>query len=711
MVITLTDPAGNDHDITSRCPPRSLGELTEEADDELVQLVHPDISFTLHDEDRFLRDLLAGAVRSDVYRLRIERQRWGGGGYDLVFAGVLDLVNGVSFDEKTDQASFQVLALSKLLELQDAGRVRRDVTGLTGSTTVGLKVVSAIPDTSALRSGDEITLDDGSNRETQVIDTVDFGTQVTCLKAFSSTFSAAELTLETPFYRGATVEALAIDLFGLAEISEVTVNISEALSNVPFPSSLNEQGLPASGAPAAMIERSSDLSIFISGGRYDAPSPSEAFSFAGGDTNKADWRPYKTTEPGTLRVKPAGYLETTVEDYDSGDDYDLQVSGPDLLLRKNAATIATVASGTGAHVAYRDTWIEYDEANDRVWVAYVEEQTFLGNTIAVASVEVYDDSGTAAFTASSQFGEMRCLAGDRMVVHRREPVVVSDQATKGSTQGFDVYAGSTLEVSLQSPGDGVQTETFRAMGDHYLAVRLSAGSASIAVWERATGNLVADHRFVGSVGGAVQATVFDEGGTVTPTFVCYAGGRYAVASQSFSGVIPYADFEGLSAWDALRELALVSGAYVWVDEFGAGYLVSRAASLSTLPTVEIDAPLRGTFRPVSAWYRASCVVTGETEDGEEVEEVFPPGGDSNNRLEISIDLPITAGLASALAAAYVSYFGSLGEQRDWTIVEPRSGRARFFGKVSHKGREYRVLRAGTSLTRATQSLELVAEGQ
>ena len=42
-------------------------------------------------------------------------------------------------------------------------------------------------------------------------------------------------------------------------------------------------------------------------------------------------------------------------------------------------------------------------------------------------------------------------------------------------------------------------------------------------------------------------------------------GNLYVASKRYAGVVPYADFEDKSCAAALRDLALISGAYLYVD--------------------------------------------------------------------------------------------------------------------------------------------------
>ncbi|HOC18432.1 MAG TPA: hypothetical protein PKK95_09200, partial [Vicinamibacterales bacterium] len=341
--VTLTTPDGLVHDLTDRTDLDSFGQITEELEEDLGLLTHSDMDVEFFDEDGVVSGLLEGAVRGQVFELVVEREtglaepQW-----KRVFAGVLDVPGSIHQTEGAGTVSLQVFAYSKLLELHSAEAVRRTVEDRTGTVSAGSRTVT-VSDTTDLAAGDEITLDGGGESETQTIRTVDSSTQVTTLETWTNAFTAAPLTLETPYYRSQSVTTLAGRLAAEAGLTDVHVDIAQQLAELPFPTDMNDTGLP-SGSPAGLLERSSDIAVYAGGNRYDAADQQSGFTGAGADTVKCDWRPYALTEPATLRAASGSDTGGRAWDYAGGDYYELALVGSDLKLRKNGVAIATVVT-------------------------------------------------------------------------------------------------------------------------------------------------------------------------------------------------------------------------------------------------------------------------------------------------------------------------------------------------------------------------------
>lgn len=707
ITVWMKTPSGDVHDITSRTDIDSIGRISEEIEEDLTALTHPDMDLTLYDDDGWVWALFEGAARTDVYEFWVEREKTSGGS-ERVFGGIADLPFGVQRATKDRTVSVTVYGYGKLLELASAETIQRTVTGRTGTVTSGTAVVTC-NDTTDLAAGDEITLDNGTNRETRTIAVVTSSTALTTTETWTNGFTAAALTLETP-YRRDDVDSIAGALFEAAGITEYVVDVAQALATVPFPSALNETGLPGT-APKSMLESSGAIKVYTNSKVYSATSASSGFTDGGASNVKVDWRPYKATEPATLRDASSVDNGARAWDHDGGDYYSLTIDvNENLQLYKNGSALVQVqagGTGGGATNTYDVTSVEWHEGLSEVWVGYSHLKDIGGvPTSTNGGIKRYDSSGTllGSFATVSTLRYSQTLGG--MLAQEYS---FSGAGDLGDDGPLALYVGDVRTYEYEH-ADGVETWTLRAMGDHILAVREGSGKSYVVIWDQATREIVADHEISTSTG-AAYATVFDAGGTATPLYLCWAAGSWAVVSTAFSGSVPYADFDGQSCAAALRSLAVISAAYLWVDEHRTGYLVGRdSATLQDSTEIEIDTPLEQTVWPLSEWHRTSVLVTGETEEEADIEVLVGETGDSALRLEVAADIPLNEGFASALANAYLSWTSGLGRQLDEEIEEPTTGRVRVLDRVTRDGRTYRVLRAESDLVERTQTVQLVEEG-
>lgn len=705
--VTVVGPDGIEHDITDRTT-SGVGTLTQEVEEDLLEFVHDDIDLEIDDADGWARDYFGAARAGDVYRITVEREtgrrspKW-----ERVFSGVLDAPASVSWNHRERTVSVQVFSASKLLEFSTAENIKRTIEGRTGTVSAGSATVT-LSSSADFAVGDEITLEGGGKRETQTIKRIDTATQVTTEVAFDSAFTSADVILETPYYRGRGVAELAAEVFETAGISSYQISIEQELAAVPFPTGLNTEGLPET-TPGSVLESADEIKVYTGGKRYGATSITSGFDDEGADSPRVDWRPYKTSEPATLRVAASN----RVWDHDSGDYFDLEVSGIDLILKKNGALLATIETGdAGADsVSYEFLGLEWHEGLSEVWVAWASASTYLGppalTTRQRATVRVDSTSGTVT-PFSALYCALRYVAAlSRMAVL---PFFYSSGALLDLYQ-VGLYDGASLSETLER-ADDVDLSTLRAMGDHLLALHRASGTR-VAIWRHDSGELVADH-LVTESSGAHAATVFDAGGTAVPAYVGYAAGTWFVASTASSNVIAYADFEGASCGEALKQLAIASAAVIRVDEYGTGYLVGRSTARSVFGlyarTIQEPALERET-RAVWDEYRTSVSVVGRRENGEEFERIVGAGGDSAKRFEIDAALVSSEGLADALGQQYLDVLAREVREETVTIEEPEDGPIRVLEIVRLDGRDHLTLFVETDLVERTQQLRLVAEGE
>lgn len=721
--VVLTDPNGTAWEIHGRLDASAAVRLTEETESDLLQIVYSDLDLRLMDDDGWASAMFRTARRGDVYEVVLERSR-GDGGSDRLFAGVVDLPVKISRGDRT--VDLTVLSYAKLLELYSAESLKRSIDGVTGTVTSGTAVVT-LSSTAGLVVGDEISLGSGGS-EAHTILTIDSATQVTTVDNWSASFSAAPMTLTTPYYRGKTLTELAGLVAGLAGFKNVQVDLAQELSSVPFPTSLNSSGLPAA-APTSMLEKSSALTVYASGNKYTATSPSSGFTSGGASAAQADWRPQLSVEPAALQP----YYDNRVYDYTDAAHpyywYRTNVSGGNVqvILTKNGVDVAVVdtfnygyiSDGTlmGASLEvspWGEVWLSYWAQ----WSApfYDPEADLTYARLRYKTITLRCSTAGAVLTSFLTYGRLRhCAKVNRMVfwpVADAGKEVPSDPPVTAmipSTAPLGLYDHGTKVGSLVR-AESLYMSTFRAFSTFFACVISDGSRTAVALWNQSDGSLAATHTIVGRSTATNIATVF-KGALAAEEYDGYGGGVWFSISTRVSGVIPYADFSGLSAAAALKELAIAAGAHFWVDDYKTVYIVARRSALLTgREPIDIPDPLDCDERPVWEWQRRSVVVAAKTEDGVDIEAIAGDSGDSANRLGISPQLPMTEGLASALANAHWSYLSPDRTQLDEQHDEPSGGFLRLLGTARRDGKTYQVLRVQTNYTDEEQTVQLVEIG-
>jgi hypothetical protein len=709
LSVELIDPDGTHYDITERVALDGFGPVTEELESDLTELTHADLSLVLDDADGAMSAIFVGARRGAIYEVIVLRETaqrkplW-----ERVFGGIVSVPLGISRDTKERMIELHVYGYGKRAELVSAEQVRRSYTG-TGSVGVGSKTIT-LSTSAPLARKDLITLNGPSADQQFTVASVDSATQVTAVESSTYSFVSVPVTLDTPYYRDKTIAELVDLLCDESGLPDRRVDVSQALATTPFASTPTTTGLPSTD-PAGMLEtNASRLAVYAGASirRYEATSITSGFTDAGADTAKADWRPYLTTAPATLRDANGADDGSRAWDYDAGDYYDLRLSGTeDLELWKNGAFLVQVElGGTGGGAI--NEWVyalEFNEMLGQVWVSYHHTKETSGGVLTVNEQRTvrYSTAGTFLGLLVSKFGSLRCVRPlSRMAFLPWQ--LFSETVENNGTDGLWLYSGTTLDETKDATA-GLRLWTLRAFGAHLACV---TDYLTVAIWSQTSSDLAAEYEIAPTGSGSrMLATVFDVGGTSLPYYFGFAAGEYFVVSTAFSSVIPYADFDGKSCAAALRALAVVSGAYFSVDEYGIVAILGRdSLPIASQEPVPIDTPIEQVVQPVWEWLRTGVTVTGEDEYGRTVEVSAGSVGDSALTLTVSPDLPLTVGLAGALATAYEADLSVEREQLDEVIAEPDQ-LVRVLSRVTRDGRTYRVLRSEIDLENATQRVQLV----
>jgi hypothetical protein len=253
--------------------------------------------------------------------------------------------------------------------------------------------------------------------------------------------------------------------------------------------------------------------------------------------------------------------------------------------------------------------------------------------------------------------------------------------------------------------------TLRAVGSSHLCcvAQPASGATVVAVWDHMAGTLAAQHVASATQTTTNRATVYDETGTQTPAYVFFAGGAWGAVSTEFAGVIPYADFSGMSVAGALRALALVTATYLYIDHYGSAYLTNRQSALTIgRDAIEIERVLDA--REVYLWegHRASVGATGKDESDEDYEVIVGDTGAGASRLELDIPLPMNPATASALASGYLEFVSTQRRAYELTVDRPPQWPG-FLDRILWDGVEYLVLAAESDHV-ARQARLTVVEG-
>lgn len=704
IVITLLLPNGSTMDVTDRAT-FGIGTMTRAVEDDLTELVHSDIELTLNDPDGVIADLFAEAKPTDTYEVIIDREtQKRRPKYERVFAGILDLPWSLSIDRQDRSVSMQVFSYSKLLERESAEPIRRNVTGLAGSVSSGTATVTLTSgNTDDLAAGDEIMLTDDNNEETRTIQSVDSSSQVTTTENWSDSFTAAELELLTPYHRNMTIAALVALLFEQAGITSYDIDITQQLAGFPIGTKLNTDGLPATEVPISIVEDTGKIHIgYSTAQRKSATTPQSGFSTESSDPDaQGDWRPYGS-EPVSILEDPSVDGGQIAWDHANARKYTLVdelTPGPpqdiaSLKLFRNGSEIKILDTYGATNAQHLNRSIEYDPTEDRVWYTYRRHDD------SDEELGYYDVSTTGAVNIGSNAADgMRRLNTLGYMAHQR-----------GTTLRFYRIDTKAEQASITVP-DRWFAWTMRELSGQIIGLYRKSGAWRCRVLDSDTLDQVADYEVSASTGASQGTppfyfaflTLFDD--TSETVGVGFAGGEYFVLSKSFAGVVPYADFDGMSCGAALRELAIMSASFVTVDENRVGSFKAR----SFMPTGlvrDLDDVLERVTTPVWELYRSSVTVSGDTEADTEIRQTGGETGDSANRLELSLSIPITDSLAMALANLYVSYLSAVRKQEDVKVPED-GDLIQPLDLVRLDGTRYLVLEARTDLEDREQELVLV----
>ncbi len=753
LMLLLRSPDGLEFDLTPRWLD-DFGEVEEAVEIDLLELAHGDADVSVDDRDGEVSRFLSGSKPGDQWTLEILREtgerrpKW-----ETVFAGVLDLPWSYQLEEMDRIVRLRIFSYSKLLENASAESVRRTFGTLKATVSAGTQTVTLTTGTtSGIEPGDEIRLDDGEIREKQTVLQLNSSSVVVTEANWTNGFTAQTLTVETPYHRDRSIEFLVGELFRKAGIATYEIDIRNPLNGRPFPSPMARRGLK-SGLFDYLLDRAGKIQVKRTGDTqiWSATSPSSGWITDGSGAQRyIDWRINLLSEPvnfvdhagNSSFDGPADQVGALAADrhyysliyYPAVDELWLRRDGADFRRLESAFTID--AAGTGATLG------ALTDSEDRIWYSFKKDDGSKALKYHRIGPNDIVTVGSGAGT-SEWFGQIQALLPVGLTVFK--PHFGGDGSVSFQNAFEDqlhIYSHPmdasppTLLGKVEVPRR-LRVVSMRAMihpklGKLVAGIYYTPEATKMRVW-RIDGPVswiqVADFTLVGEdtnqAFGANDGnwiTVFDHARTdpddSEPVFLvsvrnpAAGGGKVPhlfVVSTQFIGVVPYADFSGMSVAAALRELALMTMSHVTVDSGREGRFSGRALDLLSKreEVQQLPAPLQRTRSQLWEFYRTSVEVRGEDASGSEVSAIAGDAGASARRESFSSKFVTSEALAAGIAHQYLGYLGK--ERSEELVTVPDAGRAvHALDRVELAGVEHLVINARRDLIRGEATLRLFA---
>jgi hypothetical protein len=259
-----------------------------------------------------------------------------------------------------------------------------------------------------------------------------------------------------------------------------------------------------------------------------------------------------------------------------------------------------------------------------------------------------------------------------MAMHERNPGTTGAGAQTTNLHLFDP-ATRVLQRTVTVPAN-LFAYTLRVFDGHIAGLYTQDNTTRCRVWDTnfaevsdfQVAPIAATHS-----GRRAMLSVYTDPATGIEMGIGVVGDEAFVIARGYQGVVPYANFEDASCAQAIKDLALITMSLWDVDENRSGSLRGRGSedAQRKAQPIPIAAPLECEEWPIFEFYRTSCTVTGQTEDGEGIEETAGDTGDSAHRLDLDSVLITTPGVAASVALQYVNFLGTPRRQIELTVRE------------------------------------------
>ena len=656
--ITLTSPDSVEYDITDRVSLDGLSRLTLAVERNLHAFRAGDLSLTLDDGDGFFSGLFDGIDTSDRWRLRAERDGV------LHFSGTIVPIDSIHFDRKEHLVEVTAMDLSKALEDIPADTVSRSVSlALTATASAGTNTLT-LASTASLYAGDEIHLSaSGFNPETVEIALVLSATQVQLTQNLANTFgTAAILSLATPFHRHKTPEWLINSLLDEAGsvIAGRVLRLDGPTGRVPIFSDQSTNRLDQTTVPTSLLQKDGNEFAGFAATSFEQAGPADDWTSVATPRNWIDWTPYRTQaqgEPATHANSPSGDPDLYGVDFTPGAlvAYFVTCLGgtPRLLhLYKYTSADGLTWTGPTLHALLKTlgvgfSWVgwagDYDSTRNRYYYAGKGDDGTLEYgyyDIAAAAKTVL--SAAEYVTAIRYSAEADAVLAFNLtswkVEQWRDAAKIQESPAFSHSGAPTIKQARYLNGAWIMPGYALAVPTVFFSDDGMVSFIQIPLSEAITV----------------SAGSGLKATIVDGQSRIACTAMPGQGDqqtKFYVGSPAFSGVVPYADFEGQSVANALDDLAILLNGVFFVDVQGVAYFVLRDLDSGSPVATLDDLVLEREEDPI--WvetYDYVAVSVGNGEAGAGVKT------STSRNLEVDIQLAVSLGVGTAAAFYLLSFY-------------------------------------------------------
>lgn len=727
IFITIEDPEGIVLDVSDRLLD-DFPATEEVVEIDLLELAHGDTELTLDDKDLAVSKFLTGAREGEEWKTvicrRVYRRRQK---FEPVFSGVLDLPWSLETDEDERTVTIQIFSFSKVLENTSAEIVKRTFATLAGTTTAANPLLTLTTGTTAdLEIGDTVAVDDDAVREENEVLQINSSTSVTCRNFWANSFTAKPVEVTTPFYRDKSIAFLVGELFEAAGITSYEIDVRNPVNNLLFPSPMSRNGLK-SGHADHLLDRDGIIAFNRTGDTTALGAASPSAGWASVDTlnGKIDWRPNTASEPGTIEDQASANDHNLTADQASGFSYNLAYyPGSDQLwIQRDGVDLVQVEAGLVLDLATSGAILGPWTQDDYVWYSFRDDS---GNK----ALKYRDIGGATTTTVSSGasssewFGHVQNIRALGITVFKPHHQI---DFANSDTDQLHVYPDPvdgdpptllgkvTVPRRLHIPS--LRGYNYPRIGNIVAGIYYTGEATKMRIWRLDTlldWVQISDFTLRGTDTEKVfgtptrnYLTIFEHARedplnseTVflaaienedAPDVVSELAPFMFVISTQFIGVVPYADFDGMSVGKALKELALMTMSFLRVDHNRIGRFIGRAQNQEErdAPPIELDTPLRRRRRVLWEFFRDSVEVKGEAADGSSVEAVAGDTGASAKRLSLSSSFVTSEALAYGIASQYLGYLNQRRTEEEITIREPDQV-IEPLGKVFLDGRTYMV---------------------
>lgn len=740
--------------VTDRALVEDFGSINRAVDRDLLSFKTGDVTLGFWNTDGFMTDLFHFFGVTDRWQLRIFRRG------AIQFWGVLIGQGSIHFDKKERTCEVSAYGLTRMLNDVSAETVQRTLTTATlGATLTTGNTTITVNTTSGLLAGDILHVTDHIKSEDLIVKQVTSGTVASLEAAALNTYSSgSSCACTTPYYRYKPIDFLVGELLNAAAIPLADLRISNSQFNRPAPTPINLSGLDITlAASTAPVQKGALRFQLMHTDASGGPPTGTMYSQA---TPSSDWVTVDTTcrawidwtryyiegsaEPAIhLRAKYRPETETATL-FDAGNTGQAHMSGWDFVSATKAqyylefaggsapANLARVTSadgitwgaqaiivalpdtGLGTFFSPADVGAEFDLLRGTTGTVYC---SYAGDTATQA--QAYDLTA-AAFTSMKQADDDATTRYFGFCYQPDHDYTLCLRGTSATGPSFEICAfrgtarlwkrpfpPCTVQAAIAFSTYVYPTQTLRQVNGVFCCIGMSDGAIQF---------ISSDDEFqTYAMRPVFSATTKGRyGGARINGSYCFASYKgsifrgHIVAAPFYAGVIDYADHEGLSVAEALKNLAVLANALFWVDDDGQAHFVARdiydAGAVLPLDDNVNRLDMDRVEDPIWEESISYIEVSGGGFAAVSGLKAFAASG-------LSLDSPLIPNdaFAQALADSYFDFYGLKRSFIETTVIDGDGHIYQPLDRVSLDGIRYLIYESDHNLIEDEVSLQLLED--